>query len=91
MASFCRQCSLALFGEDFGDLKGRTSKKDWAEGKAVLVLCEGCGAIQVDPDGNCVSADCLERHGKPPKFDFSGYASPTRYAVLDPKRIRNER
>jgi hypothetical protein len=59
MADFCRQCSERLFGQDFRDLAGLTSPEDWADGKAVVVICEGCGPIQVDPDGACTSADCL--------------------------------
>lgn len=59
MADFCNQCSESLFGNP-GDFKGVTSKEAWEKQTAVVVLCEGCGPIQVDPDGNCVSEDCLE-------------------------------
>ena len=64
MADLCKQCSIELYGRDFGDLKGITSKKDWEQGKATVVLCEGCGIIQVDPDGRCISQDCLKKHGR---------------------------
>jgi len=64
MTDFCKQCSIELFGKDFGDLKGITSRKDWEQGKAVVVICEGCGIIQVDPDGRCISQDCLKNHGR---------------------------
>jgi len=62
MADFCRAC----WGEAeyAGDLAGITPKKAWNNNKASIVMCEGCGAIQVDPDGNCVSQNCLEK-GKP--------------------------
>jgi len=63
MSDFCKQCSLRIFGEDYRELAGITKVEDWAEEKACVVLCEGCGPIQVDPEGNCVSKDCLERHG----------------------------
>jgi len=64
MADFCKQCSTELFGKDFEDFKGITAKEDWAEGKAAVVLCEGCGSIQVDTDGACISKDCIEKgHG----------------------------
>lgn len=63
MADFCKQCSIATFGEDSGDMKGITKPDDWANGRAAVVLCEGCGAIQVDPDGACISNDCQEKHG----------------------------
>lgn len=65
MAEFCRQCAERLGLEGWeDDFKGLTSKKNWAEGKAALVLCEGCGPIQVDPDGKCVTKNCSEKHGK---------------------------
>jgi len=68
MAEFCKQCAVDLFGDhtDFvDDFAGMTSEAAWKEGRAALVLCEGCGPIQVDPSGACVSADCLKHHGKP--------------------------
>ncbi len=55
MADFCSQCSITIMGEDFGDFRG-------LEGIA-LVICEGCGPIQVNLEGQCISADCLEEHG----------------------------
>lgn len=64
MADFCKQCALEIFGEDMSDLAGLTTKEDWDNGTAALALCEGCGFIQVDPEGNCVSADCLRGHGE---------------------------
>ena len=64
MADFCYQCSLVIFGQDFGDLRGLTPIADWRQGKGALVLCEGCGVIQVDPNGHCVSHDCLEKGHK---------------------------
>lgn len=60
MSDFCRQCSEDLFGEYFGDLHGLTSQESWAQGKAAVVICEGCGPIQVDPEGACISTDCLK-------------------------------
>ena len=64
MADYCKACSEDIFGKDFRELAGLTKPEDWEAGKACPALCEGCGAIQVDPDGNCVSPDCLEA-GKP--------------------------
>ena len=58
MADFCKQCSIDIFGEDFRELAGITTQEGWNDGKAAVVLCEGCGPIQVDPDGNCVSENC---------------------------------
>ena len=63
MADFCKQCSTELFGEDFRDLAGITSKEIWAGNRACIVICEGCGPIQVSPDGLCISTDCLKKHG----------------------------
>jgi hypothetical protein len=69
MADFCKACSIDLFGEDFKELAGITAQEAWDAGTACKVICEGCGYIQVDPDGNCVSAGCLrkgeEGHGLP--------------------------
>lgn len=69
MADFCHACSIQIFGRDYRELAGITSAEAWAEGRAAVVICEGCGYIQVDPDGNCVSKDCLEQgkkgHGLP--------------------------
>ena len=61
MASFCKQCSIETFGEDFGDFRGLTDENSWQKGLACVVLCEGCGPIQVDPTGNCLS-DCFHKH-----------------------------
>jgi hypothetical protein len=69
MADFCKKCSIDTFGEDFKDLANFTPVEDWQNGLAVSVICEGCGIIQVDPEGNCVSKDCLcagrDGHGLP--------------------------
>jgi hypothetical protein len=69
MADFCKQCSIDLLQQDYRELAGITTPEDWQKGKAVPVICEGCGAIQVDPEGNCVSPNCLlagqEGHGLP--------------------------
>jgi len=60
MAEFCNQCAAELgFPSDF---VGVTSEEAWAAGRPAVVLCEGCGPIQVDPQGNCVSENCEGRH-----------------------------
>lgn len=64
MADFCRQCSLMLFGEDFGNLKGLISKEQVDEGLVVSVICEGCGPTQVNHLGECVDVNCYEKHGE---------------------------
>lgn len=51
MADFCKQCSIEMFGKDFGDFKGLISRwKSW-KGYGVPVLCEGCGFILVNHKG----------------------------------------
>ena len=62
MADFCQQCSEDKFGKDFKELAGITSIAAWAESSACVVICEGCGPIQVDPNGRCVSTDCIVNH-----------------------------
>ena len=64
MADFCAQCSIDTFGKDHGDLAGITTKEDEAKGLYAVVICEGCGHIQVDSKGRCISADCSHEHGK---------------------------
>ncbi len=61
MAEFCKACAIEFAEIDYGDLAHITSKKDEKEGKYVVVICEGCGVIQVDHKGNCVSKDCLKK------------------------------
>jgi hypothetical protein len=54
MASFCKDCSIAIFGEDF---------KEFAHGEVGLFsqeLCEGCGWIWVNWEGRRV-----DENGKP--------------------------
>lgn len=60
MSEFCKACSEEMFGPGSNDFKNMTTKSDWQSGRAAMVLCEGCGPIQVDPEGNCVSKDCIE-------------------------------
>lgn len=61
MADFCKQCSIDMFGKDFGDLKGLGDGKVLLEGRGWLTMCEGCGPILVDSEGSCISKDCLEK------------------------------
>ena len=62
MADFCKQCGIATFGKDFGDLA--SIAKDALH--MVSVICEGCGFIHVNHLGECISDDCLEaKSGRP--------------------------
>lgn len=63
MADFCKQCSEEYFGRNFRELAGLTTWKDQQNGLYAVVLCEGCGPIQVDVEGACVSEDC-PKHAK---------------------------
>jgi hypothetical protein len=66
MAEFCKQCSEELLGykDGYSDFSALSTTKDTAEGLYPVVLCEGCGAIQVDHLGACVSKDCFKHHNK---------------------------
>lgn len=64
MADFCQQCSIELFGEDFGDLAGLITEQDAAQGYGMNVLCEGCVNAFVDHTGRCHAHGCLARHGE---------------------------
>ena len=62
MADFCKSCTEELapgYGES-NDFAGIGTRKNNKVGLFTLVLCEGCGPIQVDYMGNCVSDDCLK-------------------------------
>lgn len=62
MADFCWYCI-----QDFGispeenDLKGLSKFGDTMAGLYPVVICEGCGYIQVDHLGRCISKDCYEK------------------------------
>lgn len=65
MAEFCKECSIALFGKDHNDLAGTITAEDTAAGYvSSVVICEGCGPIQVDHEGLCKSEDCVGEHRK---------------------------
>jgi hypothetical protein len=64
MADFCAQCSIDMFGKDYGDLRGITTSEDVEAGLYAVVICEGCGHIQVDVDGHCITGDCLRKGHK---------------------------
>lgn len=58
MADFCKQCSEYHFGQDYHDLKGLSTEEDTKNGLYADAICEGCGFIQVDHEGKCVTHDC---------------------------------
>lgn len=64
MSDYCKQCLIEMFGPGlFDDLAGITTPEDMAAGKACIAICEGCGYIQVDPEGACISSDCYSSDG----------------------------
>lgn len=54
MADFCKQCANNLGFTEL-DLVFPNLRK----GEYMSALCEGCGAIQVNSKGECISSDCL--------------------------------
>lgn len=55
MAEFCKQYSKAL-----GAPPGYSDFAGMEPGS--IVLCEGCGHIQIGYEGQCISPDCLVDH-----------------------------
>lgn len=80
MTEFCKACSIEYDGEDHGDLAGITRKKHEEAGLATVVICEGCGVIQVNHAGECISNDCL-KSGQP------GHGVPFNWEGGEPKTI----
>mgnify|MGYP000408483168 CR=1 FL=1 len=81
MADFCKACSIDMFGKDYRELATPV-----APGEPDVIcstLCEGCGPILVNRDGECLSTDCLCRgqagHGvrHPAFIDKNGNATRT--------------
>lgn len=65
MADFCKQCSKEIFGRDYRELAALITEDEAKQGLMACVLCEGCGPVQVNIDGECQSIDCIKKHGKP--------------------------
>jgi hypothetical protein len=59
MAEFCHQCAKDIAKGAVSDFFGMCDRDH-----LVVVLCEGCGPIQVDYTGQCQSKDCLQKHGE---------------------------
>jgi hypothetical protein len=66
VADFCKQCSVIVWGGVFdpvdNDMAGLCE-----EDEMVAVLCEHCGHIFVNHLGECITPDCMERHGEQTK------------------------
>ena len=82
MADFCKQCALDTFGDDIGDLAGISTPEDTASGMYPVVICEGCGPVQVDHTGTRIPATTMPRilnkhaHGIPLGAVYIGRGSP---------------
>lgn len=55
MADFCRTCLLAHFGDDTKDLANLMPPEKYTEEVGALALCECCGPIVVDIEGQRMS------------------------------------
>ncbi len=79
MADFCKACSTDMFGKDYHEMAGLCPTIN----DVAIVLCEGCGPIFVNSNGECVSTECSckgqEGHGvRHVRFtDAAGNALPT--------------
>lgn len=73
MADFCYQCTRDILGVDdkvtidgeevqVNDFIGLCSLVQNKGGLYSTVLCEGCGGIQVNYLGQCVSTGCIKNH-----------------------------
>lgn len=64
MADFCKQCSIDVFGKDFGDMANLGPEGELGEGEGWVCLCEDCGPTIVAQDGTCIADNCIKEHGK---------------------------
>ena len=56
MADWCKQCSDEMFGEEHPFYQ--TYDKPAPPGRAYMILCEGCGIITVNQQGECNDPSC---------------------------------
>lgn len=57
MADLCKKCSIETWGKDFGDLAGITTPEETEQEIFAYALCEGCGDILVNHEGEAVNPD----------------------------------
>jgi len=63
MADFCKLCSLEHFNKDYKELAGLgRGKPPLRPGYGYPTICEGCGFILVNDDGECIDGRCF-KHG----------------------------
>jgi hypothetical protein len=75
MADFCKQCSMDVFGEDFGEMANLTTPEQTAKGLFATVICEDCGVVQVDHEGNCITHEKRPQHGYTATGSMPGFGS----------------
>lgn len=66
MASYCRTCSISMFGEDYRELAELMDEEQYTTDVGALALCECCGPIVVDYNGSRMGAfaeecDCADK------------------------------
>lgn len=54
MADFCKECSIKIFGKDFRDMVGLSTREDTINKIYAPAFCEECGPILVDHWGTKV-------------------------------------
>lgn len=64
MADFCSQCSTAIFGTDYEDMKGLCTLDQNKNDLYSCVLCEGCGGTLVNYLGECIDHTHTHVKGK---------------------------
>lgn len=57
MAEFCKECSIAHFGQDHKDFANLFEPEEYTDEEGALVLCECCGPIVVDINGKRMTDD----------------------------------
>lgn len=72
MADFCKDCSLKIFGEDFGDLAGIVEPGD-----VLYSICEGCDATMFDHTGaRFIPENPSTTDNKEPDYEDPGTKNP---------------
>lgn len=51
MSGYCKSCSIAILGRDHEDFSGMLGPALAAEGYGLLAVCDECGPVLVDGDG----------------------------------------
>lgn len=83
MADFCKQCSIQMFNHDYKELAGLLSDQD--DPYVDMALCETCGYVAVNENGECVDPACAY-HGS-----CTCLKDPTITCIYHPKRDRPRR